>query len=178
MNTTFNEANIGGILDNLKAANEVISEYRQGENGNRQPVHTVYGGAHLFKSDTGTRIGELAMKNFKQYAPEWSVLKKALGMTCSDEIAQVVYKRVEEKLFKEALEDFRIDFEDGFGNRSDEEEDETAARAAKEVAKGGKQEKRNQDTRYLFDDSCEGSRWKITIGLCRDTSKSNKSSSD
>lgn len=136
MKTTFNEANIGGIMDGLKAANDVISQYRMGDNGNRQPVHTVYGGAHLFKSDTSKKIGELAMKNFKHFAPEWSVLKSALGMTCSDEIAQLVFKRVEEKLFKEALEDFRIDFEDGFGNRSDDEEDETAVRAAKEVAKG------------------------------------------
>ena len=32
--------------------------------------------------------------------------------------------------------DFRIDFEDGFGNRSWDEEDETAVNAAKEVAKG------------------------------------------
>jgi len=36
----------------------------------------------------------------------------------------------------EALEDFRIDFEDGFGNRPDEEEDATAEKAAMEVAKG------------------------------------------
>ncbi|MBK9761407.1 MAG: hypothetical protein IPO90_15935 [Flavobacteriales bacterium] len=38
----------------------------------------------------------------------------------------------------EALEDFRIDFEDGFGNRSWEEEDATAVQAALEVAKGMK----------------------------------------
>ena len=48
-----------------------------------------------------------------------------------------IYKRkVKQKLKTEALEDFRIDFEDGFGNRSDEEEDNTAIQAALEVAKG------------------------------------------
>ena len=43
------------------------------------------------------------------------------------------------KLKTEAIEDFRIDFEDGYGNRSNEEEDETAVTAAKEVAKGMKE---------------------------------------
>ncbi|MCO4794677.1 MAG: hypothetical protein KC493_13245 [Bacteriovoracaceae bacterium] len=139
MNTTFNEANIGGILEGLKAANDVITDYRMGDTGSRQPVHTVYGGAHLFKSDTAVKIGELSNRNFKAYAPDWKTLKSALEMTCSDEIAEIVYNRVEDKINKEALEDFRIDFEDGFGNRSDSEEDETAVRAATEVAKGMKE---------------------------------------
>jgi citrate lyase beta subunit len=47
-----------------------------------------------------------------------------------------IYNKVIAKLQREAVEDFRIDFEDGFGNRSDKEEDETAENAAKEVAKG------------------------------------------
>src|SRR5207247_4725931 len=37
---------------------------------------------------------------------------------------------------REPIEDFRIDFEDGFGNRSDEEEDRFAQAAAEEVAAG------------------------------------------
>jgi citrate lyase beta subunit len=41
-----------------------------------------------------------------------------------------------QKLKTEAVEDFRIDFEDGFGNRPDAEEDATAIQAAQEVAKG------------------------------------------
>jgi len=47
-----------------------------------------------------------------------------------------VYARVQEKLKREAVEDFRIDFEDGYGIRSDEEEDGHAAQAAKECRKG------------------------------------------
>src|SRR5262249_5806864 len=43
--------------------------------------------------------------------------------------------RVQEKLENEPIEDFRIDFEDGFGIRSDAEEDEAADRAADEVIK-------------------------------------------
>jgi citrate lyase beta subunit len=39
-----------------------------------------------------------------------------------------------DKLSQEPVEDYRIDFEDGFGHRSDEEEDRYAQRAADEVA--------------------------------------------
>ena len=46
--------------------------------------------------------------------------------------------RSSKKLKKEAVEDFRIDFEDGFGNRPDDEEDATAVNAANELAKGMK----------------------------------------
>ena len=45
-------------------------------------------------------------------------------------------RRVQEKLKREAVEDFRIDFEDGYGNRPDDEEDRHAEIAAREVATG------------------------------------------
>ena len=47
-----------------------------------------------------------------------------------------IYGRVLEKLQREPVEDFRIDFEDGYGNRPDAEEDQHAKLAAEEVAKG------------------------------------------
>ena len=47
-----------------------------------------------------------------------------------------IYNKMIAKLQREPLEDFRIDFEDGFGNRSDEEEDQFAEKAALECAKG------------------------------------------
>ncbi len=45
-----------------------------------------------------------------------------------------VYNKIIKKLETEPVEDFRIDFEDGFGNRPDDEEDETAVNAANELA--------------------------------------------
>ena len=44
--------------------------------------------------------------------------------------------RVLDKLKREPVEDFRIDFEDGYGNRPDDEEDGHAESAASEVAQG------------------------------------------
>jgi citrate lyase beta subunit len=55
-----------------------------------------------------------------------------------ERLAHTVYERVLEKLHREAVEDFRIDFEDGYGNRPDGEEDGDAERTAKEVAVGMK----------------------------------------
>ncbi len=51
-------------------------------------------------------------------------------------LAHTIYSRVQEKLKREPVEDFRIDFEDGYGNRPDAEEDGHAESAALEVVKG------------------------------------------
>jgi citrate lyase beta subunit len=51
-------------------------------------------------------------------------------------LAHAIYTRVQEKLSREPVEDFRIDFEDGYGNRPDSEEDGHAESAAIEVVKG------------------------------------------
>ncbi|MEZ4823378.1 MAG: hypothetical protein R2942_13635 [Ignavibacteria bacterium] len=76
------------------------------------------------------------MRSFSEYAPNVKVFANAFGMDENDEITLKVYEKVKEKLKNEPVEDFRIDFEDGFGIRPDKEEDETAEFTAKEVAKG------------------------------------------
>lgn len=105
-----------------------------GESGRRQPVHTVYGGAHLFKSDTAVRLGQLAVRSFETFAPDAATFAAALDLP--SDLVDTIYSRVGEKIGREAVEDFRIDFEDGYGTRPDAEEDGHAASAAAEVAKG------------------------------------------
>jgi citrate lyase beta subunit len=105
-----------------------------GDSGARQPVHTVYGGAHLFSSDTAPKLGELALRSLEKYAPNAHAFGEAIGIP--GELAPKVYERVRAKLAREPVEDFRIDFEDGYGNRSDDEEDGHAVAAAKQVAAG------------------------------------------
>ena len=105
-----------------------------GESGRRQPVHTVYGGAHLFKSDTAARLGQLAVRSFDTFAPDAGIFAKALDLP--PKLADTIFARVGEKIAREAVEDFRIDFEDGYGTRPDAEEDGHAVAAAEEVAKG------------------------------------------
>ncbi len=107
----------------------------------RQPVHTVYGGAQIFKADTARRLAGLAEKALLENAPAPRDLAEALGLEVpagSEPIAYAatIHGRVLEKLRREAVEDFRIDFEDGYGNRPDAEEDGHAAQAATELAHG------------------------------------------
>ena len=120
---------------NLGDANRSFETRYPGESADRQPVQTVYGGAHLFKAGTAARIGEIARGFLDAYAPDAETLASVVGWS-DDGLAEVVTARVREKLEREPVEDFRIDFEDGFGNRPDPEEDAAARATAAEVATG------------------------------------------
>ena len=119
-------------MDPLSRANQNFARTHPGDSGYRQPVHTVYGGAHLFKSDVCRRIGQLAQRALAEYAPDAATFALACGIP--NRLAEIVYTRVTEKLRREPVEDFRIDFEDGYGNRPDDEEDAAALSAAEQVA--------------------------------------------
>lgn len=122
------------MLARLRSANEASMARYPGESGGRQPVHTVYGGAHLFRADSAVKLGKLALRALEEHAPDAATLGAALGLPPA--IAEKVYPRVVEKLQREPVEDFRLDFEDGYGNRPDAEEDKDAAAAAHQVAAG------------------------------------------
>jgi citrate lyase beta subunit len=102
----------------------------------RQPVHTVYGGAHLFSPDTTSKLGGIALRSLREHAPDAATLATALAMDGS--LASRIYPRVVAKLEREPVEDYRVDFEDGFGSRPDAEEDDVAKKAAANVAAGMK----------------------------------------
>jgi citrate lyase beta subunit len=155
------------LLGSLKNANLEFQKIYPGDKPDRQPVHTVYGGANLFKADTCKKMGDIALKSLQAYAPNFVVLADVLQLqgfldlpSSEKKIEKLVkklermsekerkknpawlpysvYSKIVKKLKTEAVEDFRIDFEDGFGNRPDDEEDTTALDAAKELAKGMK----------------------------------------
>jgi citrate lyase beta subunit len=134
MATTLHFDTRRGLVDRLRSANLELSRHFPGDSGRRQPVHTVYGGAHLFKSDTASRLGALALRALEEYAPEPADLVSVADI--SEELAPKIHARVIEKLRREPVEDFRADFEDGYGNRPDEEEDGHAAAVAREMAAG------------------------------------------
>src|SRR5476649_319692 len=68
------------LLSMLKTANLKFQETYPGDKPDRQAVHTVYGGANLFKSDTTVKMGEVALKNLQTYAPDFVTLAKALQL--------------------------------------------------------------------------------------------------
>ncbi|HVS31268.1 MAG TPA: phosphoenolpyruvate kinase [Thermoanaerobaculia bacterium] len=135
MNTTLSDGEIQNTTRALDAALVPFMGRFPGSAGERQPVHTVYGGAHLFKSDTTRKLGEAALRSLQEYGRDAMHFAEAIALP-EESLADRVWSRVFEKLKREPVEDFRIDFEDGYGNRPDDEEDGHAAAAAREVAKG------------------------------------------
>jgi hypothetical protein len=122
------------VARRLAEPQSAFAKAHPGDSGERQAVHTVYGGAQLFRADVAQRLGTTALRALDEYAPDASSFAQALGLDHA--LADAVYARVREKLGREPVEDFRIDFEDGYGNRPDAEEDGHAAQAAHETAKG------------------------------------------
>ena len=71
----------------------------------------------------------------QEHAPDAATLARR-DRHLEPALADRVYARVVEKLTREPVEDFRIDFEDGYGNRPDAEEDGHAQLGGHEVAAG------------------------------------------
>src|SRR5690242_7422607 len=168
MQPSLSEDVLKPVIDRLRDANVLAARNYPGETGRRQRVHTVYGGAHLFRADTAKRLGQVAERALTENAPDFVVFARAIGLPLSEELpdvldyatglknrletdaeslrvenraawlAHTIYSRVQEKLKREPVEDFRIDFEDGYGNRPEAEEDGHAESAAQEVVKGMK----------------------------------------
>src|SRR5256714_3596373 len=132
--TSLPDKKLAKALDRVDRAQNRFWRRYPGDSGARQAVHTVYGGAHLFTSETPKKLGELALRALDTYAPDAPTFAEAIGIR--GDLAPKVLERVREKLRREAVEDFRIDFEDGYGNRPDDEEDGHAAQAAQQVAAG------------------------------------------
>ena len=138
--TSLSPADLAPIVARLQPINAHLARRYPGESGARQPVHTVYGGAQLFAADTVPKLGQLALRAMDEYAPDPHTLAEAIGVPLSDDrdlrLAQAVHQRVRDKLQREAVEDFRIDYEDGYGVRPDAEEDNHAEAGARAIARG------------------------------------------
>ncbi len=136
MDSTLTPRGTRQLLARLGEANQRIAAIYPGDRLDRQPVHTVYGGAHLVSADLAPRLGSAALRAFDEYAADPGMFAHAIGLGGDAAFHRVVFERVREKLGREPVEDFRIDFEDGYGNRPDAEEDRHAVKDAEEVAKG------------------------------------------
>jgi citrate lyase beta subunit len=143
--TTLAADALSTTLARLREKNLAFTQRYPGEGEKRQPVHTVYGGAHLFRADTAPRLGVVALRSLEENAPDFMAFASAIDLPGAGQLhrsardawlAEAIYTRVVDKLKREPVEDFRIDFEDGYGNRADAEEDGHTVAAAKEVAKG------------------------------------------
>ncbi len=98
----------------------------------RQPVHVVYGGADRFDRTTPDKLAALGRDSLDRYGRSALAFAQCVG--AGDAIAEELAARVRKKLERSAVEAFCVDFEDGYGPRSDDVEDVEATRTATELA--------------------------------------------
>ena len=104
----------------LADADEALQRDYPGERHGRQPVHTVYVPADRFHGRIAGEYGAAALALLDRHE---DVFRDVTG---ADE---AMVRRVRHKLTVDPVEDLRVDFEDGYGVRSDEDEDTHAEQA-------------------------------------------------
>lgn len=119
---------LSAIERRLAGTDALLAESYPGDDGRRQPVHTVYLPADRFTPSTAQEWGAQAL----------AAADAAGGLT---EVARLVGlddpalpELVRHKLTEEPIEDLRLDFEDGYGDRGDAAEDADVARSVEAVA--------------------------------------------
>lgn len=118
-------------LDALLASTDhLLATAYPGDEGSRQPVHTLYVPADRFRPDFASQLGADA----RAAADAVGGVATLAGIVGLGEFADELAPLVEAKLAAEPVEDLRLDFEDGYGARPDEEEDADAVLAAQRVA--------------------------------------------
>src|SRR4051794_15130002 len=114
--TTIPTKGVTMFFDALNKGNIRIAKRFHGDSPLRQPVHTFNSGADRFSPDMVAKLGAVALRTLEEYAPDVRTFSEVLPYEHG--IAELVYPRVVEKLSREPIEDLRIDFEEGFGERS------------------------------------------------------------
>lgn len=166
MKQTFSDEKLSELFLKL---NESDSSFILHPSSFRNPIHVVYGGAHLFKAETAQKLGQKALQSLEESAPDFIEFSKAMWLKGADILpnyagaiddisrqfnereeklkrenfaawfAMAVYRKTINKLRREPVEDFRIDFEDGYGFRTDAEEDAHAISASEQLAASRRQ---------------------------------------
>ena len=120
-------------IDRRLAADDAAREQAYpGTATTRQPVHTVYVPADQFHVEVAEEWGAAADAALNRYAPRPEDMARITGLDV--DAVRAVWPAVREKLRREPIEDLRIDLEDGYGTRPDDEEDRHAAMVGLELA--------------------------------------------
>jgi hypothetical protein len=90
MKESFANDALADLVAPLRQANDEFAQQYSGETGRRQPVHTVYGGAHLFKADSAKRLGSLAQRALDQFAPDFLTFAKALNVRGAEQLPETI----------------------------------------------------------------------------------------
>jgi hypothetical protein len=125
---------VAQVDEMLAASDRALEANYRGERPGRQPVHTAYVPADLFRPDLAADWGRQALQALADFAPSPGEFGAAMGMP--DALATIVRERVVAKLSDEPVEDLRLDFEDGYKPSGDRDaaEDRDARAAARDLA--------------------------------------------
>lgn len=127
----LDEHTVTALDTRLADTDAFLARAYPGEDGRRQPVHTVYVAADRYTPELPAEWGRLALDVVADHGG-MAALCGEVGL--SDELTAQVAPRVEAKLVSEPIEDLRLDFEDGYGNRGDAAEDTDAVAVAGRLA--------------------------------------------
>ncbi|HEX8825507.1 MAG TPA: phosphoenolpyruvate kinase, partial [Archangium sp.] len=81
MKTTLTAQSLSATRASLKEASASLDP-------RRQPIHVVYGGAHLFKAETASKLAEVALRSLEEHAPDARTLARALGLAEEGSLAE------------------------------------------------------------------------------------------
>ncbi|WP_238420496.1 aldolase/citrate lyase family protein [Gordonia sp. 'Campus'] len=131
----FGAAFLAEVEAVLAPADAVLSGRYPGDDGSRQPVHTVYVPADRYSAGIAREWGQAALAAAAEHGGLAAIARSTVARTDSD--ATALAALVENKLRTEPIEDLRVDFEDGYGVRSDDEEDAAVAVAVTAIGNAG-----------------------------------------
>ncbi|WP_307863320.1 DUF6986 family protein [Leucobacter tardus] len=129
--TSLGAADFAAAAEALAPTDRLLATAYPGDPGNRQPIHTVYVPGDRYAAGLAQQWGDAA-RSAVDGVGGIDRLVAELGIAAADR--PIVAERVLAKLDAEPIEDLRIDFEDGFGDRGDAAEDAAVVAAAEALA--------------------------------------------
>ncbi|WP_437582510.1 DUF6986 family protein [Paramicrobacterium sp. CJ85] len=131
MASSLTDNDVARVDARLEQTDELLERAYPGDDGSRQPIHTVYVPGHRYEPGLPAQWGADAAEAVAAAGGTAALCEKlGLDPLLTEEIAPLV----DAKLASEPIEDLRIDFEDGFGDQGDDAEDAAAVAAAEHVA--------------------------------------------
>ncbi|WP_067605733.1 DUF6986 family protein [Nocardiopsis listeri] len=116
----------------LAEADARLDREYPGDQGGRQPIHSVYVPADKVGAGLAADWGAKALAALDEFAPKAADLAAATGI--GEAAVADALPLVRGKLAREPIEDLRADFEDGYGDPGDEAEDRDVLKVARAFA--------------------------------------------
>jgi hypothetical protein len=125
----LDDAVLADVDRRLSAADAQLVNRYPGDDGRRQPVHTVYIPGNRYSATMPADWGSIALAAAKDAGGLDAVAALVGAGSGTDCEPETLAGLVQNKLATEPIEDLRIDFEDGYGTFDDATEDADVAHA-------------------------------------------------